>query len=118
MNGAPKPVVTGRKGNVGGISTPGRHGNHGAAMMAGVKNLVAPGPGTKKTAAVQNLTRPEGKVGSLQQMAMTSKSKVSKAAGSPKDISAGSGHKGIHVGTRPEPPVKRDSESVIKPHKV
>ena len=114
--GEPKPVATGKKGNVGGISTPGRHGNHAAAMAAGVKNLVTAGPGTKKMADVSKI-RPEGAVhidaGNLKKSSSTMKM----AAGSPKKIIS-SGHKGIHVGTRPEGPIKRDSASVIKPSKV
>lgn len=116
-HGEPKPVATGKKGNVGGISTPGRHGSHKAAMMAGVKNLVAPGPGmTKKVKHIVVRPEPEGRAidaGAVKAAAgMPSKA----AAGSPKDISMGSGHKGIHIGLRPEPAVKRDSASVIKPH--
>ena len=60
--GSPKPVASGKKGNVGGMMTPGRHGNHKVAMMAGMKNLVAAGPGTKKTASISNMPRPEGAV--------------------------------------------------------
>jgi hypothetical protein len=112
--GSPKPVASGKKGNVGGIATPGRHGSHAAAMAAGMKNLVAPGPGTKKTATIGKI-RPEGAVhidaGNLKKATGTSKM----AAGSPKDISMGSGHKGVQVGTRPEGAIKRDSASVVKP---
>lgn len=115
MNGAPKPVASGKKGNVGGISTPGRHGNHMAAMRAGVKNLVSPGPGTKKTAAVSNLMRPEGAVhidaGNLKHASGTSKS----ASGSPKNLSGGSGHKGVMPVIRPEGGIKRDAAKVVKP---
>lgn len=112
--GSPKPVATGKKGNVGGMMTAGRHGSHAAAMMAGIKNLVASGSATKKTAAVANMHRPEGKVsidaGNLKKASGSTK----EAAGSPKMI-MGSGHKGIHVGTRPEGAIKRDAASVVKP---
>jgi hypothetical protein len=114
--GSPKPVETGKRGNVGGISTPGRHGNHAAAMKAGVKNLVMPGPGTKKTPVIANQIRPEPNpvhidAGNVKRASGTMKM----ASGSPKDISAGSGHKGIHVGTRPEGPIKHDEAGTIKP---
>lgn len=113
--GSPKPVASGKKGNVGGISTPGRHGNHMAAMRAGVKNLVAAGPGTKKTAAVSNLMRPEGRVhidaGNLKKGSNSMKV----AAGSPKDLSRGSGHKGLMPVIRVEGGIKRDAAKVVKP---
>jgi len=114
--GSPKPVVTGRKGNVGGVSTPGRHGDHKAAMMAGIKNLVAPGPGTVKTAKISNLlrkdTNPKIDAGNVKPATGTSKP----AAGSPKDLSRGSGHAGVHMGVGTDPATKRDSASVAKPN--
>lgn len=115
MNGAPKPVASGKKGNVGGISTPGRHGSHMAAMKAGVKNLVAPGPGTSKTASLKKI-RPEGAVhidaGNLKPASgMPSKA----ASGSPKNLSMGSGHKGVMPVIRPEGAIKRDGCGVVKP---
>ena len=112
--GNPKAVVTGKKGNVGGMMTAGRHGSHAAAMAAGVKNLVMPGPATKKTAAVMNFTRPEGKVSIDAGNVKAASGKMGSAAGSPKMI-MGSGHKGIHVGTRPEGPIKHDAKGVVKP---
>ena len=112
--GSPKPVASGKKGNVGGMMTPGRHGNHKVAMMAGMKNLVAAGPGTKKTASISNMPRPEGAVhidaGNLKKASGTNKM----AAGSPKDIK-GSGHKGVMPGARPEGPIMRDSMGTVKP---
>lgn len=109
MHGAPKPVVTGRKGNVGGISTPGRHGH----KLTGLTALVKPGPGTKKTATVANLHRPEGNVSVVKTAGAKRSGSAGPAAGSPKHITS-SGHKGIHIGTRPEGSIKRDSASVVK----
>jgi hypothetical protein len=113
--GSPKPVATGKKGNVGGIATPGRHGSHAAAMKAGVKNLVMPGPATKKTPVIANQIRPEPNpvhidAGNVKAVSGT----VSTSAGAPKKI-MDSGHKGIHVGTRPEGPIKHDVKGVVKP---
>ena len=108
--GEPMPVASGKKGNVGGISTPGRHGH----MLHSLNMLMKPGPGTKKTAAISNMPRPEGAVhidaGNLKKAS----GKTGMAAGSPKMITS-SGHKGYHVGTRPEGPIKRDSAKVVKP---
>ena len=113
--GSPKPVATGKKGNVGGISTPGRHGSHAAAMKAGVKNLVMPGPATKKTAAVSNqFGADDGKVKIDAGNVKPASGMVKTVAGAPKKI-MGSGHKGIHVGTRPEGPIKHDTMGVVKP---
>lgn len=114
--GSPKPVVTGRKGNVGGVSTPGRTGNHKAAMMAGMKNLISPGPGTVKTAKISNMprkdTNPKIDAGNVTPATGTSKP----AAGSPKDLSMGSsGHAGVGVTVRTDPVTKRDSAQVVKP---
>ena len=90
--GSPKPVASGKKGNVGGMMTPGRHGNH----------------------KVSNMPRPEGAVhidaGNLKKASGTNKM----AAGSPKDIK-GSGHKGVMPGARPEGPIMRDSMGTVKP---
>lgn len=120
--GSPKPVMTGKKGNVGGMMTAGRHGNHRAAMMAGVKNLVSPGKGTKKTPKLSTPFGADDKnVGSLQQMDMNMKKSTGMAKGSPKTkiyMGGTSGKKGIHMGTRPEPSVKRDMADVIKPNVV
>ena len=112
--GSPKPVATGKKGNVGGVMTAGRHGNHAAAMKAGVKNLVMPGPATKKTADVSNMPRPEGKVSIDAGNLKPASGMVKTVAGAPKMIT-GSGRKGIHVGTRPEGPIKHDKMGVVKP---
>lgn len=84
------------------------------SVFKGIKGLLASGPGTKK-AVNDGKIRPEGKVsidaGNVKPASGTSKM----AAGSPKNLSAGSGHKGIQVGTRPEPSVKRDAADVAKP---
>jgi hypothetical protein len=82
-------------------------------MFKGIKNLVSSGPGTTKTPDVHKL-RPEGAVhidaGNLKARSGMKNS----AAGSPKKVTM-SGHKGIHVGVRPEPSVKRDAAKVVKP---
>jgi hypothetical protein len=112
MNGAPKPVASGKKGNVGGVSTPGRHGR----MIKGLTALVKSGPATKKTAAVANMPRPEGDA--KPSVGPSTKSVLSNAqskAGSPKDISAGSGHKGTMPAIRPEGAISRDNCGVVKP---
>src|ERR1700676_4024882 len=105
-SGKPKHSVMGKPGNVGGISPPGRKGSHAAAMAAGVKNLVSPGPGTKKTANVAKI-RPEGPVHIVKTagakktgaMPITVAGAPSKAVQHGTKITA-AGHKGIHVGTR------------------
>lgn len=85
------------------------------AMFKGIKGLVASGPGMTKKVNNQKL-RPEGAVhidaGNLKVASDVAKA----AAGSPKSISMGSGHKGILVPHNPEPAIKRDSASVLKPH--
>ena len=132
MNGSPKSIagkkdasgvtMPGRsKGNVGGISTPGRHGSKAAAMAWGVKNLVNPGPRTKKSPKVGNQHGMDDKnVGSIQQMAMTPKAKSGSVKGAPTlKIYSGqnSGSKGYHMGVNgPEPMVARDEAGVVKPH--
>ena len=84
-------------------------------VFKGIKGLVASGPGTKKTVAVTNMPRPEGVVrmdknaGAKKMGAMPMR-----VNGAPKAMQ-GSGHKGVQVGTRPEPPVKRDAMDVAKP---
>jgi len=59
--GEPKPVAHGKKGNVGGIATPGRKGH----MIKALTMLVKPGPGTKKTPAIANLHNPEARFTSM-----------------------------------------------------
>lgn len=111
VKGSPKPVVTGRKGNVGGITTPGRHGNHAAAMMAGVKNLVAAGAGTTKTADIHKI-RPE-KTNSVHHTPM--KTTPSMRPAKPAGVVKPHGSVNVSSRIRPEGPVKRDSASVVKP---
>lgn len=122
MNGAPtagrtatgNPVQAayGKKGNVGGISTPGRKGSKAAAMMAGVKNLVAPGAGTKKTAVIANMPRPEGKVhidaGNL-------KKALGMVAEKPSGVVKPGGTVNVMSKIRPEGGIKRDAAQAIKP---
>ena len=109
--GSPKPVATGKKGNVGGISTPGRHGSKAAAMLAGVKNLVSAGPGTTK--AVNHLKlRPEGKVSIDAGNLKKASGMTAGVSGSPKKIS-GSGHKGVHMGVGAQVAVKRDAHGAV-----
>ena len=106
--GEPKPVASGKKGNVGGVATPGRHGH----MLKGLNMLVKSGPATKKTANLGKI-RPEGAVsidaGNLKAASGTSKA----AAGSPKSIKGGSVSAMSKI--RPEGAIKRDAASVIKP---
>jgi len=82
-------------------------------MFKGLKGLVASGPGKTKTPNTQKL-RPEGAVSIDAGNIKAGSGKTGVAAGSPKMIT-GSGHKGIHVGVRPEGPIKRDAASVVKP---
>lgn len=84
------------------------------SVFKGIKGLIGSGNATTKTAKASNMTRPEGKV-SIDAGAVKPRSGgVKVAAGSPKKVT-GSGHKGIHIGLRPEGKVKKDSASVIKP---
>lgn len=83
-------------------------------VFKGIKGLVASGAATKKTAAVSNLHHPEGAVHIDAGNLKPASGKMKMAAGSPKKIT-GSGHKGIHIGVRPEGAIKRDSAKVIKP---
>ena len=82
-------------------------------MFKGIKGLVASGPGMTKKVNNQKL-RPEGAVsidpGNVKAASGTSKS----AAGSPKKISGGS--VSVRSNIRPEPAIKRDGSSVLKPH--
>ena len=84
-------------------------------VFKGIKGLVASGPGTKKTAAVTNMPRPEGVVrmdknaGAKKMGAMPMR-----VNGAPKNP-IGTDPKGVKVGIRPEPPVKRDAMDVAKP---
>jgi hypothetical protein len=117
MNGAPKPVVTGKKGNVGGISTPGRHG-----VGSGLNALVKPGPGKTVPVKVSNMPRPEGAVHIVKTagaqktgtMPHTHAGAPSKAVRHGAKVTA-KGHSGIHVGVRPEGAIKRSPLSPIKP---
>ena len=110
--GSPKPVATGKKGNVGGVSTPGRHGH---ALTNGLMMLVKPGPATKKTPKIANqFGADDGKVKIDAGNVKPASGMVKTVAGAPKKI-MGSGHKGIHVGTRPEGPIKHDTMGVVKP---
>jgi hypothetical protein len=112
MNGAPKKVASGKKGNVGGVSTPGRHGH----MIKALTALVQPGPATKKKAAVSNMPRPEGNAKpSVGPHTKSTLSGAQVSAGAPKDKSAGSGHQGVMPGARPEGAISRDAASVLKP---
>ena len=81
----------------------------------GIKGLLASGPGMKKNPAIANLHRPEGVVHIDAGNVKKGSGSMKTAAGSPKDRSMGSGHKGIHIGVRPEGAIKRDSASVVKP---
>ena len=108
--GSPKPVASGKKGNVGGMMTPGRHGH----MLHGLDMLMKPGMATKKTAAVSNIHSGPASISSPQANLKPRGAAPKMTAGSPKMIMS-SGHKGYHVGTRPEGKIKRDSASVIKP---
>lgn len=85
------------------------------SVFKGIKGLVASGPGKTKSPKIANLIRPEGAVHIDAGNLKPGSSKMKMAAGSPKKITT-SGHKGIHVGTRPEPSVKRDGAGVVKPH--
>ena len=82
-------------------------------VFKGIKGLVASGPGKTKTVDNQKL-RPEGSVHIDAGNVKPASGGMKKASGSPKII-MGSGHKGIHVGTRPEGGIKRDAASVVKP---
>ena len=81
-------------------------------VFKGIRGLVASGPGMTKKVSHTKI-RPEGAVhidaGNLKKAAGTNKT----ATGSPKHI-AGSGHKGVMPGARPEGPIKRDSMGVVK----
>jgi hypothetical protein len=87
------------------------------SVFKGIKGLVSSGPGKTKSAKISNMIRPEGAVhidaGNLKAASGGSKT----AAGSPSSLTIRSAKlaKGIHVGIRPEPAIKRDSASVIKP---
>ena len=83
-------------------------------MFKGIKNLVGSGPGMKKMPDVHKL-RPETKTAKIDAGNVKRGSGKMKMSMGPKMM--GSGHKGIHVGVHgPEPAVKRDSASVLKPH--
>lgn len=82
-------------------------------VFKGIKGLVSSGSGTKKSPAIANLPRPEGKVSVVKTAGAKRSGSAGPAAGSPKHITS-SGHKGIHIGTRPEGAIKRDSASVVK----
>ena len=111
-HGEPKPIASGKRGNVGGVSTPGRHGSHAAAMRAGVKNLVTAGPGTKK--AVKHLVlRPEGAISIDAGNVKAASGAAGPAAGAPKTITS-SGHQGIHMGVRAQASVSKDTAGAIK----
>jgi len=98
------------KSNSGGVKAPSPKSK---MIFPGLRGLVASGAGMTKKVDHLKL-RPEGAVhidaGNLKPASGTKKM----AAGSPKMIS-GSGHKGIHVGVRPEGPIKRDAGKVVKP---
>jgi hypothetical protein len=132
MNGAPTAITTasaaikssavGKKGNVGGITTPGRKGMGSALHM-----LVKPGSATTKTAKPANLHRPEGAVhidaGNVKKSGKASLAGGTAGGAASKAVQIGAkvtakGHKGIHIGTRPEGAVKRDASRVLKPNVV
>ena len=97
------------KGNKGGEKSP---SPKSVMMFKGIKNLVASGPGTKKTPDVQKL-RPEGKVhidaGNLKPATGMKKG----VAGSPKHI--GHGTVSVRSNIRPEGGITRDAAKVLKP---
>jgi hypothetical protein len=114
--GSPKPVASGKSGNVGGVATPGRKGSHAAAMMAGVKNLVAPGPGTKKTAVIGKV-RPEQNQGAKIPSPPSVSAPQRGQALTQKSAGVVKPHGTVNVSSniRPEGAIKRDAASVIKP---
>lgn len=85
-------------------------------VFPGIQGLVSSGSGTKKTVKPANLPRPESAAKNVVDKNAGAK-KSGKApvqvGGSAKKI-VGSGHKGIHVGLRPEPMIKRDGASALK----
>lgn len=98
------------KGNSGGEKSP---KPKSVAMFAGIKGLIASGPGTKKVADIKKI-RPESKVsidpGNVKKAAgMPSRS----AAGSPSKVSGGS--VSVMPAIRPEGAIKRDACGVVKP---
>ena len=86
-------------------------------VFKGIKGMVASGPGKTKSPAIANLHRPEGAV-KIDAGNVTPRTSVSKtAAGSPMSVGARGAKlsKGIHIGVRPEPAIKRDGADVVKP---
>lgn len=112
-NGAPKPTVTGRKGNVGGISTPGRPG-HALKGSAALMMLVKPGPAINRMPKTVK-HNPETKTAKIDAGNVKPRGVAPKtAAGSPRNLSMGSGAKGILKPHNPEPAVKKDAAGAIK----
>jgi hypothetical protein len=87
------------------------------SVFKGIKGLVASGPGKTKSPVIANLHRPEGAVhidaGNLKPASGMKKS----VAGSPKSISMGSGHKGIHIGVGMAPGAAKHDEQGVISHK-
>jgi hypothetical protein len=84
-------------------------------MFKGIKGLVGSGAGTTKTASIKKI-RPEGAVHIDAGNLKPASGKAGKAAGSPKDLSMGSGDSGTMPKIRPEGATKRDGSGVVKPN--
>ena len=112
-NGAPKPTVTGRKGNVGGIATPGRPG-HALKGSAALMMLVKPGPAINRMPKTVK-HNPETKTAKINAGNVKPRGAAPKtAAGSPRNLSMGSGSaKGKMTPFNPEPAVGKDSAGSI-----
>lgn len=84
-----------------------------AMMFKGIKGLVASGPGTKKTADVTNMPRPEKNQGAkIPQDAM--KKMPTMVAAKPDGVVKPHGSVNVAPGIRPDPATKRDSAGVAK----
>lgn len=111
--GEPKDVVTGRKGNVGGIPTPGRQG-HTLKGSAALMMLVKPGPAINRMPKTAK-HNPETKTAKIDAGNVKPRGAAPKtAAGSPRNLSMGSGNaKGKLTPFNPEPAIGKDSAGVI-----
>jgi hypothetical protein len=86
------------------------------SVFKGIKGLVASGPGMTK-AVKHGVIRPESNPVHIDAGNLKKSTSVSATpAGAPKKITT-SGHKGVLVPHNPEPAIRRDSASVVKPFK-
>jgi hypothetical protein len=100
------------KGNSGGEKAP---QPKSVPMFKGIKGLVASGPGMTKKVDLKKI-RPEGKVSIDPGNVKAASGMPSRpAAGSPKNLSGGSGGASVMPQIRPEGPIKRDACGVVKP---